>query len=105
MEYNEKSDKWKCVFDSPEAAVSLDFYLKISAETWVDKEGIVRHGYSSKDTSAQSYGKWDRGEIGMMESYVNEKLFSTINPDQVGMAPLPLGPTGKRGGEVNCPIN
>jgi len=104
MEYNDKSDKWKCVFDSPEAAVALDFYLKISAETWVDKGGIIRHGYSSKDASGTSYVKWDRGEIGMREGYIDEKLFSTINPDLVGMAPLPLGPTGKRGGEVNSPM-
>lgn len=100
MEYNEESDKWKCVFDSRDAAVALDFYLKISAESWVDADGVTRHGYSSKDASG-SWGKWDRGEIGMVPGYIDEKLFATINPDLVGMAPLPLGPSGKRGGEIN----
>lgn len=103
MEYDEAADKWKCVFDSREAAVALDYYIRLSAENWTDAEGKIRHGYSSKTASdaASSYIKWDRGEIGMMLGYVDEKLFATINPDLVGMAPLPKGPTGKRGGEIN----
>lgn len=100
MEYNEAADKWKCVFDSREAAVALDFYIKLSAENWTDAEGKLRHGYSSKTATTDS-ANWDRGEIGMMVGYVDEKLFATINPDLVGMAPLPKGPTGKRGGEIN----
>ncbi len=103
MEYNEGTDKWKCVFDSREAAVALDFYIRISNETWMDAGGKIRHGYSSKSASdgSDAYGKWDRDEIGMMEGYIDEKLFANINPDIIGMAPLPKGPSGRRGGEIN----
>ena len=100
MVYNREDDSWLCTFDSPEAALALDFYTQLSAEKWVDAGGKVRRGYSSKD-AAESSAKWDRGEIGMQFIYVDEKLLSTINPEVVGMVPVPLGPTGKRGAELN----
>lgn len=100
MTYNEATDTWKCVFDSREAAVALDYYVRLSGGKWVDDEGKVRRGYASMDV-ADSWQKWDRGEIGMVELYIDEKVFSTINPEVTGMVPVPLGPTGKRGGELN----
>ncbi len=100
MEYNEETDEWRCVFDSREAATALDFYTRLSAEKWTGADGKVRRGYSSKDAE-DSYQKWDRGEIGMMLAYIDEKVFATINPEVTGMVPVPMGPTGKRGGELN----
>jgi len=100
MEYNEEKDEWRCVFDSYEAALALDFYTRLSAEKWVDSQGKIRRGYSSKD-AADVYQKWQRGEIGMMLAYIDEKVFATINPEVTGMVPVPKGPTGKRGGELN----
>ncbi|MBI3923631.1 MAG: extracellular solute-binding protein [Armatimonadetes bacterium] len=100
MTYNEKTDQWKCVFDTPEAAVALDFYTRLSAEKWVDKKGKIRRGYSTKDVSTVA-GKWERGEIAMMYDYIDEKVFSRINPEVTGLVPVPEGPTGKRGGELN----
>lgn len=100
MTYDEQDDQWLCVFDSPEAAVALDYYVRLSAERWVDEDGKVRRGYSTKDVASAGQ-KWARGEVGMMLSYIDEKLFSTINPDLTGMVPVPLGPTGMRGGELN----
>ena len=104
MTEDAKTGKWRCVFDSMAGAEALDFYLKLTSERWVDTEGIIRRGYSAR-FAGDSYEKWSRGEIGMMLSYMDEKLFSTINPDQVGMAPVPLGPTGIRGGEINSKMS
>ena len=102
MEYDEATDEWRCTFDSREAAVALDFYTRLSAEKWVDKSGKVRRGYSTKDASEQSSrAKWDRGQVGMLLAYIDERVFATINPELTGMAPVPLGPTGKRGAELN----
>ena len=100
MEYDEAADAWRCVFGSAAAARALDFYLALSAEKWVDAAGTVRRGYSAKD-AGDAYTKWDRGEIGMALSYIDERLFSTINPELTGMVPVPLGPDGQRGGELN----
>ena len=100
MLYNEETDTWRCTFDSREAAVALDFYTRLSAERWVDEDGNVRRGYAEKDASDR-YVKWQRGEIGMHFAYIDEKIFSTINPELTGMVPVPLGPTGQRGAELN----
>lgn len=100
MVYDEDKDQWSCVFDSPEAVTALDFYVRLSAERWVDEQGRLRRGYSSKDASDGNV-KWERGEIGMMFGYVDEKLFSTIDPDVTGMVPVPKGPTGIRAAELN----
>ena len=100
MTYDAVTDRWRCVFDSRAAAVALDFYTRLCTEPWTDAGGRLRRGYSSKDAT-DSGVKWERGEIGMCLSYIDEKLFSTINPDVTGMAPVPLGPSGLRGAELN----
>ncbi|HBA84769.1 MAG TPA: hypothetical protein DCZ95_11800 [Verrucomicrobia bacterium] len=100
LEYDEANDRWTAVFDSPEAAVALEFYTRLSAEPWTDATGRRRYGYAYKD-SKDSFSKWERGQIGMMFAYIDEKLFSVINPDVTGMAPVPIGPGGHRGAELN----
>ncbi|NOY80059.1 MAG: extracellular solute-binding protein [Kiritimatiellaeota bacterium] len=97
---DEKTGKWRAVFDSPEAAVALDFYTRLCTEPWLDKDGQKRFGYAYKEASEASQ-KWDRGEIAMMFAYIDEKLFQTINPDVTGMVPVPKGPTGIRAAELN----
>lgn len=100
MVQNEQTGEWAIAFDSPEAARALDFYTRISTEPWLDEGGQRRYGFVHKDAGERSL-KWDRGEIGMMFAYVDEKLFATINPDITGMAPVPKGPSGTRGAELN----
>jgi len=100
MEYDAATDTWRCVFGSREAAQALDFYTRLGAEKWVDADGVIRRGYCTKD-AGETFTKWERGEIGMALSYIDERLFSTINPELTGMVPVPLGPGGQRGGELN----
>jgi len=100
MTYNEDTDRWKCVFDTREAAVALDFYVSLSAEKWVDAGGRVRRGYSTKDAPDLA-GKWERGEIAMRLDYIDGKVFSRINTELTGLVPVPIGPTGIRGAELN----
>ena len=92
--------QWKCTFDSPEAAQALDFYLRLSAEKWVDANGVIRRGYSCKDTGDVT-ARQERGQIGMWFGYIDEQLMAAINPDVTGMVPIPAGPTGVRGTELN----
>ncbi len=105
MIYDEANDQWRCAFNSEAAVKALDFYTKLGAEKWTDNNGMIRRGYSSKD-AAGAGTKWDQGKIGMQFAYIDEKLFSTINPDVTGMVPVPLGPPDEngnrmRGGELN----
>jgi ABC-type sugar transport system permease subunit len=100
LAYDPGNDSWQAVFDSDEAAAALDFYTRICTEPWTDQQGRKRRGYSWRD-AASGITKWTRGEIAMRFDYVDEQLFSTINPDVTGMVPVPLGPTGLRGSELN----
>jgi multiple sugar transport system permease protein len=100
MTYNKDKDAWLCTFDSPAAVKALDFYTQLSAELWTDKEGRQRRGYAYKD-AAEASAKWERGEIAMQFAYIEETLLATIEPEVTGMAPVPMGPGGHRGGELN----
>ncbi|MFH0878991.1 MAG: extracellular solute-binding protein [Lentisphaerota bacterium] len=98
--YDETNNVWSAAFDSREAAVALDFYTRLCTEPWKDPQGRKRYGYVLKDAS-EAFARWDRGQIGMMFAYIDSKLFSVINPDITGMAPVPIGPGGDRGAELN----
>jgi len=100
MTYNKEKGEWLCTFDSPAGVKALDFYTQLSAELWTDKDGKKRRGYAYKEATEAS-AKWERGEIAMMFTYIEETLLSRIQPEVTGMAPVPMGPGGKRGGELN----
>ena len=100
--YDEATDEWRAVFDSREAAVALDYYVRLCTEPWVDETGQKRRGYAYREADwVVAAQKWERGEIGMQLEYIDEKLFTQINPDVTGMVPAPIGPTGIRGAELN----
>ena len=101
MVFDKETDEWKCVFDSREAAVALDFYTRLCTERWTDDKGKVRRGFAYKSTWGAVHEKWKRGEIAMMFDGIGANLFSTIDPEVTGMVPVPLGPTGLRHSELN----
>ena len=100
MTFNKESGEWLCTFDSPAGVKALDFYTQLKGELWTDKEGKKRRGYACQE-AAEASAKWDRGEIAMQFSYIEETLLATIQPEVTGMAPVPMGPDGHRGGELN----
>jgi len=100
MKYNPVTDTWKAVYDGPEAAQALDFYTRLCTEHWVDDKGQNHWGYAIKVGDISQ--KWALGRIGYALTYMDEKLFSTIDPDLVGLVPVPLGPSGMRGAEINA---
>lgn len=99
MEYSHETDSWTASFDSPEAALALDFYTRLCTEPWTDRNGRKQFGYAYNDIDGKY--KWQQGQIGFISTYIDENFFSTINPDQVGMVPVPIGPTGIRAAEIN----
>ena len=99
MVYDKSKDEWKADFDSNAAVKALDFYTRLSAKPWKDKEGRQHYGYAMKDGEIGT--KWNEGKIGYKFSYIDEKMFAQINPDVVGMVAVPKGPGGHRGGEIN----
>lgn len=103
MSEDPETGAWSLDYASPEAARALDFYVKLSSERWVDENGILRRGYAYQETGG-AWAKWQRGEIAMTQGYLDEEMFDVINPELTGLAPMPLGPTGIRGSEINNPM-
>ncbi|MCK4983861.1 MAG: extracellular solute-binding protein, partial [Victivallaceae bacterium] len=99
MSYNKRKDQWTAAFDSDGAVKALDFYTKLCSQPWQDKAGRDHFGYAARGTEDRL--KWSLGKIGFLSGYIDEKLFATISPDVTGMVAVPIGPDGKRGGELN----
>ena len=91
---------WDIAFDSPEAAVALEFYLRLTSEVWEDENGITRRGFAYREAGG-AWARWQQGDIAMTQGYVDEEMFDVINPEVTGLAPLPAGPDGLRAGEIN----
>ena len=95
--------EWHAVFDSDEAVEAMLYYVQLHCRPWTDAAGRPQRGYIYQETDGER--KWNDGQIGMIVSYLDERTIggkSGIDPDVVGIAPVPLGPTGMRGSEVNC---
>ncbi|MBI4024848.1 MAG: extracellular solute-binding protein [Verrucomicrobia bacterium] len=82
-------NQWRAVFDSPQAVEAFAFYHK-----------LVRSDLAYRGADIGTL--WKRGRIAMSFTYLNDVQLAGVDPVQYGIAPVPLGPTGIRGNEVNC---
>lgn len=100
VEQDADSGQWQAVYDSRAAAEAYAFVWEL-AEGSFERDGEVIKGaaYVSGGDLAL---KWNRGEIAMQFSYLRQDMLATINPQQVGIAPVPLAPNGQRGSEINA---
>jgi ABC-type sugar transport system permease subunit/ABC-type glycerol-3-phosphate transport system substrate-binding protein len=101
----DKNGEWVCTFDDDAAVEAALFYVRLFSEKWTDATGRQRRGYVCTETRLQAYEKWDDGKIGMRINYLDERTIggrAGIDPETTGIAPVPLGPTGLRGSELNC---
>ena len=100
MALDPETGEWRCVFDTREAAVALDYYIRLCSEKWVDEKGIVRRGYAVRDPAYwETY--WRSGKVGIVLGYTDRLTLSQLNPENTGIVPVPIGPTGLRGAELN----
>ncbi len=84
-------DTWRAVFNSRHAVEAYRFYYQLSE---VDRS-VVR----------SNWGAFSRIQkrTGMMFNYVGSST-TNVDPEIWGMAAVPLGPSGKRGSEINASI-
>jgi multiple sugar transport system permease protein len=82
---------WRAVFDSPAAIEAFAYYYGLV------KSGVAYRGVDMADL-------WLRGRIAMSFTTMKEVELALGDPVQRGLAPVPFGPAGLRGSEVNCPM-
>ena len=102
----DKDGKWRAAFGSREAAVALDFYIKLITERWVDADGIVQHGYTTANADKRSVTlALQAGKVGMYSNYLRtESMGADVDPALVGISSVPTGPAGSHATEVNASV-
>ena len=93
-------DEWFASFNTPEAIAAYEFILELVEGKWRHPNGDVIEGVVNRDLDG--WNLWNNGRIAMKEMYFTEDFLVDINPELVGIAPVPLGPSGRRGSELNC---
>jgi len=91
--------EWRACFDSEEAVTAFEFVDDLQKET-VTKGGKTGPiAYRGADFTA----KWSDGKVAMQfVTLGGAQLGGDFNPQLIGVAPVPRGPTGKASSEVNC---
>ena len=96
-----KDGKYRAVFNSPGGVKALEFYKKLTRDPWTRNGKTYRGVAVVTQTAAQDI---QRGKIAMWFSYANDMVTSAseLNPSILGIAPLPMGPTGIKANEINA---
>jgi ABC-type sugar transport system permease subunit/ABC-type glycerol-3-phosphate transport system substrate-binding protein len=95
---------WSSQLNSPQVVTALDFYRKLTTETWVNPKNGKKVGpiASSNVDLAREIAD---GKVSMWFSYTNDVILATltsdVNPAFVGIARMPAGPKG-HANEVNA---
>ncbi|MEX0775233.1 MAG: extracellular solute-binding protein [Phycisphaeraceae bacterium] len=91
---------WRAVYGSPEAAEAVEYFWRLAREPF-ERDGQVIPT-AVKIGTRELELLWRRGQIAMRFNTLDDELLADINPQLVGIAPVPLSPRGMRGGELNC---
>ncbi|MBT5060401.1 MAG: extracellular solute-binding protein [Gemmatimonadetes bacterium] len=93
---------WRASFNTPEMAEAIYFLLRLVHEPFeVDGKtyhGIAYIGLPGNDANL----KWERGQVGMQFTVLEDEMLASINPELVGIAPIPDSPRRTGGGELNA---
>jgi multiple sugar transport system permease protein len=94
------SGYWKCVFNSPEGVLALDFFRKLTVDKWMRGGKMIG---PAAGLSIKWYDDVDEGKAAMWFNYTNDVLLhaSRTNPALIGVAAMPAGPGG-HANEVNA---
>ena len=101
MEQDEDGN-WYASFNTPEAAETIMYVWELVNGEF-ERDGQVLSSALHIEASSPTYGMmWARGQVGMVFEYLDQDLMTTINPQLVGLAPVPASPAGTAGAEINA---
>jgi multiple sugar transport system permease protein len=84
----------RAVVASPEAATALDYFRKLTKETWTGRDGKPKG--PAAQISATHSKDINEGKVSMWFAYTNDVMFAItdVSPSVVGVAAMPAGPAG-----------
>jgi multiple sugar transport system permease protein len=90
--------EWRASFDSEEAVTAYAFVDALQ------KEKVARDGRTGNLAyrAVDAGKKWSDGKVAMAFTYLGGGKLGELNPELVGVAPVPKGPSGRSSSEVNC---
>jgi multiple sugar transport system permease protein len=92
-----ETGQWQAKFNDAGAVEAADYYLQLVDGPWMDPDGNQRYGVGR---SREAWHLWDKGRVGMVLLYINDvlinidPLLSGLNPEEVGLVPVPKSPRG-----------
>jgi len=100
--------RWEAVFDSPAGVAALEFFKKMRWSKWErngkEYTGVIRTGFEEQ-TSVRESRFFARGEVAMVIMALHRLqdvlAENVVRMEDVGIAPLPAGPTGIRASIVD----
>lgn len=92
----DENRQWRCRFDSPEATDAYLFTARLFLEPYTNRYG--RFTTCIDTCEAVQPGQ----RQAMWFAYLDQSAFAEIDPEQIGFGPVPKGPDGNRGSELNC---
>jgi len=102
MKRNEEG-RWHAAFNTWGAAEAIHYVLRLVKEPYeISGKKLLGCAYVPGSGGGDRWLKWKRGQIGMRFSYLDSEMLANINPELVGIAPIPQSDRGTRGGELNC---
>ena len=92
--------EWRAAFGNRQAAEAVRFAWELARGSF-QRDGRTVHGaaYTGSDGGALL---WSRGQAGMVFSTLEEEVISMVNPQMVGIAPVPRSPLGIRASQINA---
>jgi len=93
-------------FNTAAGATALEFYRKLILAPWTDKKGKEWHGVAARVPNSARKQDISAGKIGMWFAYQSDDVTNMnqfdLNPSLLGIAPMPRGPSGLSGNEINA---
>mgnify|MGYP001224383865 CR=1 FL=1 len=96
----DENGTWRATYNTRGAAEAVEYVWRLLREPY------ERDGQKINETARLLTNEfklmWERGQIAMSFGYLDEELLANINPQLVGVAPVPASNRGTRGSELNC---
>lgn len=96
----DEQGQWRAVYDSRAAAEAVEYLWRLAKQPF-ERDGQIIPGAAKIGTNELAL-MWERGQVAMQFAYLDDELLGDINPQLVGIAPVPVAPGGERGSELNC---